>query len=121
MMRAPGLASIRAVEQRVAQHGRDTLNHLRGARIAARAAVGRPATLAWIAGAAGLFGFWLARRPRAPAASARAGATSASALALLAGFAVRWGVRNLPTIAGYIWSASRRNGTRTGADQSRPC
>jgi hypothetical protein len=98
MRRVPSLASIREVERRVAQHGRDAVNHLRGARIAARAALGRPSTLAWIAGASCMLGFWLSHRPRTPAAPQGAGATSTSAMALLAGFAVRWAMRSLPAI-----------------------
>jgi hypothetical protein len=101
MMRALDRAAIDAAELKVAQCTRNTRDSLRRVRATFRATLARPATLTLIAGAAGLFGFWLARRPRPQATSASDGvgvvkATSAAGLVLA--FLVRYGMQRLPFI-----------------------
>jgi len=101
MMQAPNRAAIHAAELSVAQCKRNTRDSLRRVRVAFRATLARPVTLTVIVGAAGLFGFWLARRPRPLVTSAPDGvgvvkATSAAGLVLA--FLVRYGMQRLPFI-----------------------
>ena len=101
MMRAPTLAAIHAAELRVARSGQDARDGLHRARTAFRAVLARPSTLALAAGAAGLLGHWIARRPRPGAASSSDGvgvATTASAAGLVLAFIVRYGMQYLPFI-----------------------
>jgi hypothetical protein len=108
-MRAPDLAAIHAAELRVAQSQRNTRDGLRRARVAFRAVLIRPSTLALVAGAAGLFGFWLARRPqpqpRAPASTAGVAATN-SAAGLVPAFILRYGMQRLPFILQQVRAAA---------------
>lgn len=106
MMPAPDLAAIHAAELRVAQARGDTRDGLRRARFALRENLARPSTLALIAGAAGLFGFWIARRPRLPATSSSAGAAAkTSAAGLVLAFIVRQAMQGLPFVLQQIRAA----------------
>jgi len=99
MMRAPTLAAIHAAEQRVAQSGRNARDSLCHARVAFRATLARPATLALVAGAAGLAGFWLVRRPRRQARYTTDGAgvgKKASAVGVALAYIVRYGIPRVP-------------------------
>jgi len=58
----PDLAAIREAELRVAQSSRNVRSSLCRARIALRTTMARPATFLKVAGVAGLFCFWVARR-----------------------------------------------------------
>lgn len=101
MTRAPTLAAIHAAELRVAQSKRNTRDGLRRVRVAFRATLVRPSTLALVVGAGGLFGMWLARRPQVTSASgAGAGgvATRTSAGGLVLAFIGRYMMRRLPFI-----------------------
>jgi hypothetical protein len=122
MMRAPGLAAIHAAELRVAQSERNTRDSLRRVRVAFRAALVRPATLALIAGAAGLAGFWLARRrqppPQATASTAGVAATT-SAVGLVLAFVVRYGMQRLPSILQQVWVARQQRAARSGPALSK--
>jgi hypothetical protein len=67
MKRAPTQEAIAAVEARLAVSRQKTRDGLHRARVAFRASLTRPSTVALGAGAAGLAGLagvWLARRPR---------------------------------------------------------
>ena len=111
MMRAPTLAAIYAAELRVAQSKGNTRDSLRRVRVAFRATLARPSTLALVAGAAGLLGFWLARRPQPQATSSSDGVTVApitSALGLVLAFIVRYGMQRLPFILQQAWAARQR-------------
>ena len=103
-MRAPTLDEIHAAELRVAQSKQTTRDTLRRVRVAFRAALARPSTLALVAGAAGLLGFWLARRPQmVSGADGGAVATRASAAGSVAlGFIVRYAIRHLPFILSHV-------------------
>ena len=60
----PALQAIGAAEARLAASRRKTRDGLHRARAAFRASLTRPSTLVLAAGAAGVAGLWLARRPR---------------------------------------------------------
>ena len=67
MKRAPTVEAIDAAEARLAESKQKTRDGLHRARLAFRASLTRPSTVALAAGAAGLAGLagvWLARRPR---------------------------------------------------------
>ncbi len=101
MMRAPSLAAIYAAEMGFAKSRLNTRDSLRGARVALRATLARPATLTLVAGAAGVLGFWLARRPRPQARSATGGAsvaTRTSVFALALPFLARYATQGLQLI-----------------------
>lgn len=117
MMRAPTLAAIDAVELRVVQAKQNTRDSLRRARVALRATLARPSTLALVAGAAGLLGFWLARRPQPPATSTADGvgvATTASAAGLVLAFIMRYGMLRLPFILQQVRAAWQQRAARAG-------
>ena len=113
MMRAPGLAAIHAVELRVAQSRRDTRVRLHHARVAFRASLARPVTLGMVAAGAGLFGFWLARGPRAPSrrgsSRTEGAAASPSGASVVAAFVVRYGMQHLPFILQQIMQKRRES------------
>jgi hypothetical protein len=124
MMRAPALAAIHAAELRVAQAERNSRDSLRRVRVAFRAALVRPSTLALVAGAAGLFGFWLARRPQPQpqpqATASTAGATATtSAIGLVLAFMVRYGLQRLPNILQQVWAARQKRAGRFGPAMSK--
>lgn len=120
-MRAPDLAAIHAAELRVAQSSRNARDSLRRARVAFRAALARPSTLALVAGVAGLFGFWVARRPQprpqpqSPATASSAGvAATTSAVGLVLAFVVRYGIQRLPFVLQQVWVARQKRAGRSG-------
>ena len=122
MMRAPTLAAIYAAELRVAQSKGNTRDSLRRVRVAFRATLARPSTLALVAGAAGLFGFWLARRPQPQATSPSDGATVApttSVAGLVLAFIVRYAMQRLPFILQQVWAARQKRAARVGPDMSK--
>jgi hypothetical protein len=114
MMRAPSLAAIHAAELRVAQSRQNARDSLHRARVASRATLARPVTLALIAGATGLLGFWLTRRARSPSrrSSPRGEGTAAtpSAAGVLAAFIARYGMRHLPFILQQFKTAIQKRG-----------
>jgi hypothetical protein len=106
MTRAPDLTAIHAVELKVAQSRQKTLDSLRRVPVAFRATLARPSTIAVFAGAAGLLGFWIARRPQPVATSHEAGvARIASTAFLVRAFVVRYGMDHLPFILRQVWAA----------------
>jgi hypothetical protein len=118
MIRAPTLAAIHAAELRVAQSERNTRDSLRRVRVASRAALSRPFTLALVAGAAGLFGFWLARRPQPRATTSSDGvAATRSAAGLVLAFMVRYGMRYLPFILQQIRAARQKRAGQAGPER----
>lgn len=121
-MRAPDLAAIYAAELRVAQSKQDTRDGLRRVRVAFRAALARPSTLALVAGAAGLLGIWLARRPQPQATSSSAGvavAATTSAVGLVLAFIVRYGMQHLPLILQQVRAAWQSRAARVGPELSK--
>jgi len=115
MIRAPDRAAIHAAELRFAQATRNSRDSLRRVRVAFRATLVRPSTLAVIAGAAGLAGFWLARRPhpRPQATASAAGvAATTSAAGLALAFIVRYGMQRLPVILQQAWVARQQRAAR---------
>ncbi len=101
MIRAPTKAAIYAAELRVVQAKQSTRDSFCRARVALRATLARPFTLALVAGAAGLLGFWLARRPQPLATFSSDGvgvATTTSRAGLVLAFIMRYGMRLLPFI-----------------------
>ena len=122
MMRLPTPTAIYAAELRVAQSRWNTRDSLRRARVALLATLARPSTLALVAGAAGLFGFWLARRPRSPAPSSSEGVPvgkTTSAAGLVLAFLVRYAVQRIPTILQHVWAAGQKPAARVGPDMSK--
>ena len=122
MMRAPALAAIHAAELRVAQSARNTRDGLRRARVAFRATLARPATLALVAGAAGLIGFWLARRPQRQAPFTTDGVgvgKTASAVGVALAFIVRFGMQRLPFVLQHVRAAWQNRMARAGLDLSK--
>ena len=118
---SPTLAAIYAAELRVAQSNGNTRDSLRRVRVAFRATLARPSTLALVAGAAGLFGFWLARRPQPQATSPSDGATVApttSVAGLVLAFIVRYAMQRLPFILRQVWAARQKRATRVGPDMA---
>lgn len=85
----PGLSAIHAAELRVIQSRQDTLENLERLRLAVRASLARPATLAVVVGAAGVAGFLTGRRLRRdrPQPGAIGASATRSALVVLLGFA----------------------------------
>jgi len=121
MMRAPTLAAIYAVEIKVAQFKGNTRESLRRVPVAFRATLLRPPTLALIAAAAGLIGFWLIRRPQPQAKSSHDGVTVApttSAFGLLLAFIVRYGMRRIPIIVQQVWAAREKRAEPVGPAMS---
>jgi hypothetical protein len=117
MMRAPTLAAIDAAELRVAQSKLNTRDSLCRVRVASRAALARPSTLAVVAGVAGLLGFWLARRPQPRATSSSDGvgvATTTSAAGLVLAFIMRYGTQRLPFIFQQVRRAWQKRAARVG-------
>lgn len=120
MTRAPTLDVIYAAELRVAQSKQATLDSLRSVRVAFRATLARPSTLALVVGAGGLLGMWLARRPQATARSdAGGGATSVSTRGLVLAFIGRYMMRRLPFILREVWAAQPKRATRVCPDMSK--
>jgi hypothetical protein len=122
MMRAPSLAAIHAAESRIAQSGRDARDGLRRARVAFRANLTRPSTLALVVGVAGLLSFWLARKPQPPATSSPAGvsvATTASVAGLAGAFIVRYAMKHLPFVLQQAWAVRQKHAARTGRELSK--
>lgn len=120
--RLPAVVGIYAAELRVAQSRLNTRDSLGRVRVAFRATLARPSTLALVAGAAGLLGFWLARRPQPRAASSADGvgvATTASAAGLVLAFIVRYGMQRLPFILQQLWAARQQRAARVGPDMSK--
>ena len=118
MMRAPTLDEIHAVELRVAQSRLNAWNCAGRARVAFRAVLARPSTLALTAGAAGLFGFWIARRPRPQKADTtfKSGGrdVKTSAASLVLGFLWRYGMQRLPFILQQIRAAREKRAAASG-------
>jgi hypothetical protein len=77
MMRAPTLAEIDVVELRLLQSKRNVRQSVDRTRLALRTAITRPSTLVFVAVAAGISAFWVARRRRPSVESLPAGPGSA--------------------------------------------
>ena len=120
MMPGPTLAAIVAAEKRVVQSKRNTQDSLRRVRIAYRASIARPATLALSVGAAGLLGFWIARRPLVT--SSRDGervAAKTSAANFARVFIMRYGMQHLPNILRHVWVASQKPAVVASPERSK--
>jgi hypothetical protein len=78
MMRAPTLAEIDVVELRLVQSKRNVRQSVDRTRLALRTAITRPSTLVFVAVAAGICAFWVARRRRPSVESLPVGAGSAT-------------------------------------------
>ena len=124
MTRAPTLAAVHKAEVRLAQSRRDTADSLRRARVAVRATLARPSTLALVAGAAGLLGFWLARRQPQPQAIPSSGGAAIVAKTSVAGlvlaFVVRYAMQHLPSMLRQLWVARHQRATPVGPTTAKP-
>src|SRR5512141_555366 len=78
MMRAPTLAEVDAVELRLLQSKRNVRQSVDRTRSALRTAITRPSTVVFVAVAAGVSAFWVARRRRPSIESLPVGAGSAT-------------------------------------------
>ena len=100
-MQIPNLAEIQSAELKFVQSRRDVHIRFLRARTALRNTAARPVTLAAIAAAAGLVGYWLTRRksvrPEKDSAAATTG-VFASAVSLAMTFLVRYAIQHLPFI-----------------------
>ncbi len=126
MIRAPTRAAIYAAELRVVEAKQNTRDSLCRARGALRAKLARPSTLALAAGAAGVFGFWLARRPQPRATSATGDAsvaTKTSVFGLVLAFLVRYATQGLPLILQQgltaLLAARQKRAARAGPAMSK--
>lgn len=123
MMRTPDLAEIHAAELRVAESKLNTLESLRRVPGAFHAALTRPSTMLLAMGAAGLWGFCMARRARATSSSDGAAvARPPSVAALGAAFIVRFAMQYLTSIFRHVWTAREERAGRVGtvAEKSSP-
>jgi hypothetical protein len=123
MMHVPTEIAICAAEMRIAQSKRNTQESLSRARLAFRANLVRPSTLAVAAGAAGLLGFWLARRPRTQAASASDGkrvAGTPSMAVIVRGFIVRYAMKALPLVWQQVRAAGQEQAARAHSETPKP-
>lgn len=101
MKRAPVPAAIHEAELRAAQSSRNVGDGLRRVRLAVSTTLARPSMLVMVAGATGLFCFWLARRTRARSVSPAKGlwdTIATSVLGLVMAFVLRYGRRRLETV-----------------------
>ena len=120
MMRAPTREAIRSAELEVERARLSAWIGFQRTRLAVRAALARPATVAVTVGAAGLLGFWLALRPRRQAAASTSTgvkvAATSSVASLVLGFLLRYGLRRLPLYLDQLLLRRRTgfkgNGTR---------
>jgi hypothetical protein len=122
MTRAPHQNAIYAAELRVAQSRWNTQESLRGVRVAFRATLARPSTLALIAGTAGPVGFWLARQPQPQSTSAFDGAAAAkttSVAGVMLAFIMRYGMQRLPMILQQVWTAWQKRASRIDPDMPK--
>jgi hypothetical protein len=114
MIRAPSLTAIYAAELKVALARRNTSDGVGRARLAFRTALARPSTLALVAVASGVLGFWLASRPepRSKSTTRSAGTAARNSTAgLVLAFLVRFGMQRLPQILAQVWAARRKRAT----------
>lgn len=119
MMRATNLAAIHAAELRVAQSRQSTRDGLRRARAAFRATLTHPSTLVLVAGAAGLFSFWVARRSQTKSARDDVGiATATSVLGFVLALIVRYGMQGFPFVLRQIQAARQQRATQADRDVS---
>lgn len=112
MSRATDRAAIYAAELGIAQSGRDARASLGRAAAALRTRMARPATLAL---AAGLLGFWLARRPKPQAVSSSTStnvASKASAASLVGALIVRYAMPYLPLVVAQVRAAQQERAAR---------
>ncbi len=126
MKRAPTREAIDAAEARLAESRRRTRDGLHRARVAFRASLTRPSTLALAAGAAGaagLIGLWLGRRPRRRAASRKVGAgvaLAAYAAPFVQAMIVRYGKEGLSFLVDKVRAAWLTRAVRVAAEASKP-
>ena len=121
MMHTPTSPEIHAAELRLVQAERNARDSLGRARVAFRATLARPSTLAVLAGAAGLFGFWFARRPRPQTQSAANGAkiaTVASTAVLVRTFIMRHAMKALPFVLQQFRAAGQERAARDGVERA---
>lgn len=98
MKRSDSLNAIYSTELTIAQSRENTLTGLHRANIALRSTLSRPTTLVLVAGAAGVFGFWLERRHRSTRASADVSAIKPSLASIFLAVVVKYGMQLLPFI-----------------------
>ena len=110
-MRGPTDAEIKSAEERLMRARREVLARSLRVKIAGRAALVKPVTLLGVAGAAGIAGYLMFRRPvavevprwsfrRQPttASTATTAAASTSIAGLVVAFAMRYAMQRLPGI-----------------------
>ena len=99
MKRADALNAIYSTELTIAQSRENTLTGLHRANIALRSTLSRPTTLVLVAGAAGVFGFWLQRRHATSEASADVSAIKPpSSAGVVLALVVKYGMQLWPVI-----------------------
>lgn len=111
MMRAPTMTAVRAAERKVAESRESTRAGLARASAGMHDKLTRPSTLATAAVAAGLFGWWLGRRPRVVIATPQDGTSSAastSVAAIVFALFLRHGLQVLPLAIDYLRASARR-------------
>ena len=120
MTRAPHQNAIYAAELRVAQSRWNTQESLRGVRVAFRATLARPSTLALIAGTAGPVGFCLARQPQSTSAfDGAAAAKTTSVAGVMLAFIMRYGMQRLPMILQQVWTVWQKRASRIDPDMPK--
>jgi hypothetical protein len=111
-MSAPSLNEIYDAELAFARAAQDTVNGVRRAQAALRERLARPSTLAGVAGAAMLAGFFVARRkkPEVQISGRRRieKEPGPSTVALFMAFIMRQALARLPALLEQIWAAHRQ-------------
>jgi len=119
VIHAPSSHEILLAEQRLMQARREVAADAVRLQTAVRATLAKPSTLLGVAGAAGVAGYLIFRRPRAVRAAPSDAATGAVASTSVAGivvaFAMRYAMQRLPGIGlQLIERAMHRGGSAAG-------
>jgi len=122
MKHTPTSPEVLAAEARFVQSKREVRESVSRVRVAARAAIAKPSTLAGIAAAAGAFGFWLAHRNYARA-QVRAASRHSSrparppATALVGGLITQYAMKAAPFLLQQFQAALQERWARHRAQR----
>jgi hypothetical protein len=123
MMHAPSDSEILLAEQRFSESRRQVKHSASRARVAFRDTLAKPGTLLGVAGAAGILGYLVFKRPapeprnvsHAPSTSTAPAAASTSLLGILIAFAMRYAAKELPGIGVGLLQKAMRHDAGAGA------
>ena len=121
MMHTPTSTEILAAEARLAQSKRHARESLGRARVAFRATLARPSTVAIALGAAGIVGFWFFRRTAQPKMQAPTGAklaVGASAALLVKSYGKRYAMKAFRFFLQQFRVASQERAAQDGFERA---